>query len=91
MQASDVRRATAAATSIASDLGLAVDDAVVLHDSNLLTLRLLPCDVVARVAQPRTRVRSSKSTWPGGWPKPRARSPRSSRGWNRASTSVTAS
>ena len=36
--------------SIASVVGLTVDDAVVLHDSNKLTLRLLPCDVVARVA-----------------------------------------
>ena len=50
MQASEGSRATAAATSIASSLGLAVDDAVVLHDSNKLTLRLLPCDVLARVA-----------------------------------------
>jgi hypothetical protein len=40
----------AAATSTASALGLTVDDAIVLHDSNKLTLRLLPCDVVARVA-----------------------------------------
>jgi Ser/Thr protein kinase RdoA (MazF antagonist) len=36
--------------SIASSRGLRVDDAIVLHDSNKLTLRLLPCDVVARVA-----------------------------------------
>ena len=36
--------------SITSALGLAVDDAVVLHDSNKLTVRLLPCEVVARVA-----------------------------------------
>ncbi|WP_198961897.1 aminoglycoside phosphotransferase family protein [Pseudonocardia sp. MH-G8] len=50
MQASEVPRAVAAAMSIASSLGLAVDDAVVLHDSNRLTLRLLPCDVLARVA-----------------------------------------
>ncbi len=50
MQASDVRRAVAAATSIASALGLTVDDAVVVHDSNKLALRLLPCDVLARVA-----------------------------------------
>jgi aminoglycoside phosphotransferase (APT) family kinase protein len=35
--------------SIASALGLPVDDAVVLHDSNKLALRLLPCDVFARV------------------------------------------
>ena len=31
-------------------LGLPTDDAIVLHNSNKLTLRLLPCDVVARVA-----------------------------------------
>jgi Phosphotransferase enzyme family len=36
--------------SIASSLGLAADDAVVLQDSNRLALRLLPCDVLARVA-----------------------------------------
>jgi hypothetical protein len=34
----------------ASALDLVVDDAVVLNDSNRLVLRLLPCDVVARVA-----------------------------------------
>jgi hypothetical protein len=36
--------------SIVSALDLLVDDAVVLHDSNKLALRLLPCDVFARVA-----------------------------------------
>ncbi|HWS37514.1 MAG TPA: aminoglycoside phosphotransferase family protein [Actinoplanes sp.] len=35
--------------SSASRLGLIVDDTVVLHDSNALTLRLRPCDVLARV------------------------------------------
>lgn len=50
MQASEVPRAMAAAMAIASSLGLAVDDAITLHDSNRLTLRLLPCDVLARVA-----------------------------------------
>ncbi|MFE0690717.1 phosphotransferase [Streptomyces xiamenensis] len=50
MQASETTRAVAAATSIAASLGLAADDALVLHDSNKLTLRLLPCDVLARVA-----------------------------------------
>ena len=40
----------AAAMSTASSLGLAARDAIVLHDSNKLTLRLLPCDVLARVA-----------------------------------------
>lgn len=39
-----------AAGSLAGDLGLVVDDAVVLHNSNKLALRLTPCDVFARVA-----------------------------------------
>jgi uncharacterized protein (DUF2384 family) len=47
---SEVPRAVAAAMSIASSLGLTVDDAIVLRDSNKLSLRLLPCDVLARVA-----------------------------------------
>jgi hypothetical protein len=50
MEASEVPRAVAAAMSIASSLDLTVDDAIVLHDSNKLSLRLLPCDVLARVA-----------------------------------------
>jgi hypothetical protein len=50
MQASEVPRAMGAAMSTASSLDLAVEDAIVLHDSNKLTLRLLPCDVLARVA-----------------------------------------
>jgi hypothetical protein len=50
MQASMVQRAKAAAMSIAAACDLPADDALVLHDSNKLTLRLLPCDVVARVA-----------------------------------------
>ena len=50
MQESEAPRAVAAAMSIASSLGLRAGDAIVLHDSNKLTVRLLPCDVVARVA-----------------------------------------
>ncbi|MFI5635447.1 phosphotransferase enzyme family protein [Streptomyces sp. NPDC051664] len=50
MQASEVPRAVAAAMSTASSLGLTVNEVIVLHDSNKLTLRLLPCDVLARVA-----------------------------------------
>jgi len=50
MQASEVPRAVAAAMWTASSLDLTVDDAIVLHDSNKLTVHLLPCDVVARVA-----------------------------------------
>jgi len=40
----------AAATAVATALGLPVNDAVVIHNSNKLALRLLPCDVFARVA-----------------------------------------
>ena len=40
----------AAARSTAASLGLATDDAIVVQNSNKLTLRLLPCDVLARVA-----------------------------------------
>ena len=50
MLASEVPRAVAAAMRTASALDLAVDDAIVLHDSNRLAVRLLPCDVLARVA-----------------------------------------
>ena len=50
MQAPDASRAVAAAMATASALGLAVDEAVVLQNSNKLSARLLPCDVLARVA-----------------------------------------
>ncbi|MGH3499243.1 MAG: phosphotransferase [Nocardioidaceae bacterium] len=40
----------AAATSLARALNLRVNDVVVIHNSNKLALRLLPCDVFARVA-----------------------------------------
>ena len=50
MQASEVSRAVAAAMASAATLGLPVDDAIVLHNSNRLVLRLMPCDIVARVA-----------------------------------------
>jgi Phosphotransferase enzyme family len=50
MQPSEIQRALAAAMSTASALDLTVDDAIVLHNSNKLAVRLLPCDVLARVA-----------------------------------------
>jgi len=40
----------AAATSLAAALDLRVNDVAVIHNSNKLALRLLPCDVLARVA-----------------------------------------
>lgn len=49
MRAPGAVHAVAAATATARALGLDADDAVVLQDSNSLTVRLLPCDVVARV------------------------------------------
>ncbi|MFV2011601.1 MULTISPECIES: phosphotransferase family protein [unclassified Micromonospora] len=50
MQAEAAQRATQAAMWIASSLGLTAHDAAVLHNSNKLTLRLQPCDVLAQVA-----------------------------------------
>ena len=50
MESSDVSRAIDAAISIAVTLDLPADDAIILHNSNKLALRLLPCDVFARVA-----------------------------------------
>jgi hypothetical protein len=50
MEASDVRRAVEAGRSTASALGLQADDAVVIHNSDRIALRLIPCDVLARVA-----------------------------------------
>ena len=44
-----VERALASAMSTASELAMTVDDAVVVNNSNRLAVRLLPCDVLARV------------------------------------------
>ncbi|MEV6037470.1 phosphotransferase [Nonomuraea sp. NPDC052116] len=46
----DITCAIAAATSVAASLDLPAGDAIVLHNSNRLALRLTPCDVLARVA-----------------------------------------
>ena len=50
MEPVDVVRAVDAAIAIAAGLELAAEGAIVLHDSNRLTVRIRPCDVVARVA-----------------------------------------
>jgi aminoglycoside phosphotransferase (APT) family kinase protein len=50
VQPAEIQRALAAASAIVSALGLLVDDATILHDSNKLTVCLLPCDIVARIA-----------------------------------------
>jgi Phosphotransferase enzyme family len=49
MEAAEVSRAVAAATSIATELGLPVTDTSMLQNSNKLALRLIPCDVLARI------------------------------------------
>src|SRR5438094_2486674 len=50
MQEAEVQRAVAAAMSTASALELKSANAIVLQNSNRVALRLLPCDVLARVA-----------------------------------------
>lgn len=50
MESSDVRRAIAAALEVAASFDLPATDAMVLHNSNKLALRLMPCDVLARVS-----------------------------------------
>jgi hypothetical protein len=47
--AADIERGVAAASAIVGAAGLDVDDVVVLNDSNAVTVRLRPCDVVARI------------------------------------------
>jgi hypothetical protein len=50
MEPSELERAVEAAKSVASALGLRVQDAVVVRNSNRIAVRLTPCDVLARVA-----------------------------------------
>ncbi|WP_399885347.1 phosphotransferase [Streptomyces sp. BBFR51] len=50
MEPRELRRAIEAGRATASELGLRVDDAVVVHNSDRVALRLVPCDVLVRVA-----------------------------------------
>lgn len=50
MEPLELRRAVEAGRATASELGLQVDDAIVIHNSDRVALRLAPCDVLARVA-----------------------------------------
>ena len=52
MDPSEILRAVKAGTAVASALGLRVDGADVVHNSNRIVVRLIPCDVLARVAPP---------------------------------------
>src|SRR5579884_3024834 len=50
MEPSELQRAVTAGRSAGSALGLHVEGAVVVHNSNRIVVRLIPCDVLARVA-----------------------------------------
>lgn len=50
MKPSEVRRAVGTATSIARDLRFQFNSAVVIHNSDRIAVRLIPCDVLARIA-----------------------------------------
>lgn len=50
MEADELRRAVEAGRAAASDSGLQINDVVVIHNSDRVALRLVPCDVLARVA-----------------------------------------
>ena len=67
MQASVAQRAVAAARSTASTFDLPVDATVVLNDSNRLVVRLMPCDVVARVTPPEALAPvTARASWLSG-------------------------
>jgi hypothetical protein len=50
MEETELRRAVQAGQLTTSALGLQVDDVAVINNSDRIALRLLPCDVLARVA-----------------------------------------
>ena len=50
MEEKEASRAVAAAVSTASSLDLSVTNAIFLQDANRLVVRLVPCDVVARIS-----------------------------------------
>ncbi len=53
METPNVHSAVRAATAVAGELGLPVEDAAVIYASNRFAVRLLPCDTLARVAPPK--------------------------------------
>ncbi|MFF1920092.1 phosphotransferase [Streptomyces sp. NPDC058221] len=50
MEPAELRRAVEAGRETVSELSLRVDDVIVIHNSDRVALRLVPCDVLARVA-----------------------------------------
>lgn len=81
MQASALRRAVEAGRTAATALGLQVDDAVVINNSDRIVVRLIPCDAIARISPPAHRDgaqfeleigrRLSEADAPVGAPEPR--------------------
>ena len=49
MELSEVQRAIVAASSLASEFGLPVEETVVVHNSDRIAVRLIPCEVLARI------------------------------------------
>lgn len=50
MEPTQVSQALTATMSVASEFGLNVEDVIVIQNANRLAVRLVPCDVLARVA-----------------------------------------
>jgi hypothetical protein len=50
VQATVLERAVAATMSLANEGGVSAERAVIVHNSNKLAVRILPCDLLARVA-----------------------------------------
>lgn len=59
MEPAELRRAVEAGRATAARLGLPVDDVIVVHDSDRAALRLVPCEVLARVAPARLAAESA--------------------------------
>lgn len=91
MKEPEVARAVNAVISNTSELGLAVDDALTLHNSNKLALRLLPCDTFARVAHGGYEVAQREVELARKLSVPGALWLLLSREWTRASTGATGS
>ncbi|MFE0419186.1 phosphotransferase family protein [Streptomyces tendae] len=53
MEPTELHRAAETARTTAAELGLQADEVLVVHNSDRVALRLLPCDVLARVAPSR--------------------------------------
>lgn len=67
MEASEAHRAISAARSVAAALGMPAEQVIVLNDSNRLVVRLMPCNVVARVTPPGSLAPAAvRATWSSG-------------------------